>query len=91
MRPRPYSSFSVLSGAPAKRVQFRGDEEELSQRAAPVCLPRRSMEEADSSLARGRKPYMRARAKLVDSSDARHGEAGFFPQHDGRSGARALR
>jgi hypothetical protein len=36
------------------------------------------MEEAGSSLARGRKPYTRARAKLADSSDARHGEAGFF-------------
>jgi hypothetical protein len=36
------------------------------------------MEEAGSSSARGRKPYTRARAKLADSSDARHGEAGFF-------------
>jgi hypothetical protein len=36
------------------------------------------MEEAGSSSARGRKSYTRARAKLVDSSDARHGEAGFF-------------
>jgi hypothetical protein len=36
------------------------------------------MEEAGSSSARGRKPYTRARAKLADSSDTRHGEAGFF-------------
>jgi hypothetical protein len=68
----------VLSAAPAKRVRFHGDEEEPSQRAAPVCLPRRSMEEVGSSSARGRKPYTRARAKLEDSSDVRHGEAGFF-------------
>jgi hypothetical protein len=37
-----------------------------------------TMEEADSSSARGRKPYTHARAKLADSSDARRGEAGFF-------------
>jgi hypothetical protein len=37
------------------------------------------MEEASSSSAWGRKPYTRSRAKLVDSSDAYHGEAGFFP------------
>jgi hypothetical protein len=36
------------------------------------------MEEVGSSSARGRKPYTHARAKLEDSSDARHGEAGFF-------------
>jgi hypothetical protein len=36
------------------------------------------MEEVGSSSTRGRKPYMRARAKLADSSDAHHGEAGFF-------------
>jgi hypothetical protein len=36
------------------------------------------MEEVGSSSARGRKPYTRERAKLADSSDARHGEAGFF-------------
>jgi hypothetical protein len=36
------------------------------------------MQEAGSSSARGRKPYTRARAKLADSSDARHGEVGFF-------------
>jgi hypothetical protein len=36
------------------------------------------MEEVGSSLARGRKPYTRARAKFSDSSDTRHGEAGFF-------------
>jgi hypothetical protein len=36
------------------------------------------MEEAGSSSARGRKPYTRARAKLADSSDTLHGEAGFF-------------
>jgi hypothetical protein len=36
------------------------------------------MEEAGSSSTRGRKPYTRARAKLADSSDARHGEAWFF-------------
>jgi hypothetical protein len=36
------------------------------------------MEEAGSSSARGRKSYTRARAKLADSSDARHGEARFF-------------
>jgi hypothetical protein len=35
------------------------------------------MEEAGSSSARGRKPYTRARAKLVDSSDTHHVEAGF--------------
>ena len=77
-RPRPRLSSSVLSAAPAKRVRFRSDEEEPSQRTAPVRLPRRSMEEAGSSSARGRKPYTRARAKLADSGDARHGEAGFF-------------
>jgi hypothetical protein len=37
------------------------------------------MEEVGSSSARGRKPYTRARAKLADSSDTRHVEAGFFP------------
>jgi hypothetical protein len=58
----------------AKRVRFHGDEEESSQCAAPVRLPRRSMEEVGSSSARGRKSYMRARAKLADSSDTRHGE-----------------
>jgi hypothetical protein len=63
---------------PAKRMRCCGDEEEPSQRAAPVHLPWCSMEEADSSSAQGRKPYTRARAKLVDSSDARHGVAGFF-------------
>jgi hypothetical protein len=36
------------------------------------------MEEVGSSLARGRKSYTCARAKLADSSDALHGEAGFF-------------
>jgi hypothetical protein len=36
------------------------------------------MEEVDSSSARGRKMYTCVRAKLADSSDARHGEAGFF-------------
>jgi hypothetical protein len=36
------------------------------------------MEEASSLSAGGRKPYKRARAKLADSSDAHHGEAGFF-------------
>jgi hypothetical protein len=36
------------------------------------------MEEVDSSSARWRKPYTCARAKLADSSDARHGEAVFF-------------
>jgi hypothetical protein len=36
------------------------------------------MEEVGSSSARRRKPYTRARAKVVDSSDVRHGEAGFF-------------
>jgi hypothetical protein len=76
---------------PAKRVRFRGDEEESSQHAAPVLLSRHSMEEDGSSSARGRKPYLRARAKLADSSDARHGEAEFFPQREGRSGPRALR
>jgi hypothetical protein len=75
-RSRP--SSSVLSAAPAKRVRFRGDEEESSQRAATVHLTRRSMEEVGSSSTRGRKPYTRARAKLADSSDAHHGEAGFF-------------
>jgi hypothetical protein len=72
----PCSSFTVLSAAPAKRVRFYGDEEEPSQRTAPVRLPRRSMEEAGSSSARGRKPYTRTRAKLAD--DVRHGEAGVF-------------
>jgi hypothetical protein len=74
-RPRPYSS--ALSATPAKRVRFRGDEEEPSQHVAPVCLPRRSMEEASSLSARGRKPYMRTRAKLVDSNDAMERQ-GFF-------------
>jgi hypothetical protein len=68
----------MLSTATAKRVRFRGDEEELSQCAAPMRPPRRSMEEAGSSSARGRKPYTHTRAKLVDSSDARHGDAVFF-------------
>jgi hypothetical protein len=77
-QPRPRLSSSVLSAAPTKRVRFRGDEEEPSQHAAPVCLPRCSMEEAGSSSARGRKPYTRARSRLADSSDARHGEAGFL-------------
>jgi hypothetical protein len=36
------------------------------------------MEEVVSSSAWVRKRYTRARAKLADSSDARHGEAGFF-------------
>jgi hypothetical protein len=81
----------VLLAAPAKRVRFRGDEEESSQLTALVRLPRCSMEEVDFSSARGRKSYTRARAMLVDSSDARHGEAGFFPQREGRSGPRALR
>jgi hypothetical protein len=36
------------------------------------------MEEVGSSSTRGRKPYTRARAKLADSSDARHGEVGYF-------------
>jgi hypothetical protein len=58
-------------------VRFRGDEEDPSQCAAPVRLPRRSMKEAGSSSTWGRKPYTRARAKLADSNDALHGEAGF--------------
>jgi hypothetical protein len=69
-------SPSIFLGAifrPTKRVRFRGDEEESSQRVAPVRLPRRFMEESGSSSARGRKSYTRARAKLADSSDARHG------------------
>jgi hypothetical protein len=37
------------------------------------------MEEAGSSSARGRKSYTHIRAKLADSSDAHHGEVGFFP------------
>jgi hypothetical protein len=36
------------------------------------------MEEAGFSSAWRRKPYTRARAKLADSSDTCHGEAGFF-------------
>jgi hypothetical protein len=36
------------------------------------------MEEVGSSSARGRKSYMRARAKLANSSNAHHGEARFF-------------
>jgi hypothetical protein len=59
-------------------VSLHGDGEEPSQHAAPVRLPRCSMEEVGSSSARGRKPYTRARPKLADSSDARHGEAEFF-------------
>jgi hypothetical protein len=35
------------------------------------------MEEVGSSSGRGRKPYTCTRAKLADSSDARHGEAEF--------------
>jgi hypothetical protein len=77
-RPHPRLSSLVLSTAPAKRVKLRGDEEEPSQCAAPMHLPRCSMEEVGSSSARGRKPYKRAWAKLADSSDVRHGEAGFF-------------
>jgi hypothetical protein len=34
------------------------------------------MEELSFSSARGRKPYTCARAKLADSNDTRHGEAG---------------
>jgi hypothetical protein len=56
-RPRPRPSSSVLSAAPAKSFQ----------RAAPMRLPQRSMEEVGSSSARGRKSYTRARAKLADS------------------------
>jgi hypothetical protein len=44
---------------------------------SPCVFLGRSMEEASSSSARGRKLYTRARAKLADSSDTRHGEAGF--------------
>jgi hypothetical protein len=76
--PRPHPSSSVLSAAPAKRVRFRDDKEELSQRAGPVRLLRCSIEEAGSSSARGRKPYTCARAMLADSTDTHHGEAGFF-------------
>jgi hypothetical protein len=90
-RPRPRPSSSMLSSAPAKRVRFHCDEEESSQRVAPVRLPWRSTEEVGSSSARGRKSYTRARAKLADSSDACHGEIGFFPQREGRSGPHALR
>jgi hypothetical protein len=78
-RPHPHPSSSVLSANPANRVRFCSDEEESSQLVAPVRLSRRSIEEAGSSSARGRKPYTRARAKLADSSDARHGAVGFFP------------
>jgi hypothetical protein len=88
------TSLSIFLGAvraPTKRVRFHGDKKEPSQRAAPVRLPRRLMEEAGSSSAQGRMPNTRARAKLADSSDTRHREAGFFPQHEGRSGPRALR
>jgi hypothetical protein len=88
-RPRPRLSYSVLFAALAKRVRFHGDEEEPSQRAAPVRLPRRSMEEAGSSSARERKSYTRARAKLADSNDTHHGEAG-FPQREGRNSSRTL-
>jgi hypothetical protein len=66
----------VLSPALAKRVRFRGDKEESSQRATPMHLSQRSMEEDGSSSDRGRKPYTPARAKLADSSDA--GKQGFF-------------
>jgi hypothetical protein len=91
LRPLLCLPSSVLSATLTNRVRFRGDEEEPSQRAAPVRLSQCSMEEAGSSSARGRKPYTRARAKLAGSSDARHGEAGFSPQHEGRSGPYALR
>jgi hypothetical protein len=37
------------------------------------------MEEVGSSSARRRKPYTCGRAKLADSNDTHHGEAGFFP------------
>jgi hypothetical protein len=90
-RPRPHPSSSVLSATPAKRVRFRGNEEEPSQCAAPMHLPWCSMEGAGSSSAQGRKSYTRARAKLADSSDARHGEVGCFPQREGRSGPHTLR
>jgi hypothetical protein len=90
-QPRPRPSSSVLSAAPAKRLRFHGDGEELSQHATSVRLPRRSIEEASSSLAQGRKPYMHTRAKLADSSDVRHGQTLFFPRREGRSGPRALR
>jgi hypothetical protein len=36
------------------------------------------MEEFGSSSSRGRKAYTRTRAKLAESSEARHGEVGFF-------------
>jgi zona occludens toxin (predicted ATPase) len=49
-RPRPRPS-SVLSAATAKRVMFRGDKVEPSQRAAPVRLARHPMEEVGSSSA----------------------------------------
>jgi hypothetical protein len=90
-RSRPRPSSLVLSAAPAKRVRFRGDEEESSQHAAPVRLPLRSMEEVSSSSVRGRKVYTHARAMLADSNDANHGGVGFFSQREGRSGPRALR
>jgi hypothetical protein len=77
-RPRPCPSSSVLSATPAKRVRIRVDEEESSQRASLVRLPQRSMEEVGSSPARGRKLYTCAMAKLANSSNARHGEAGFL-------------
>jgi hypothetical protein len=89
-QPRPCPSSSVLSTAPAMRVWFRSVQEEPSQCATPMRLPRRSMEGASSSSTQGRKPYTRARAKLADSSDTHHGEAGFFPQREGRSSPRAL-
>jgi hypothetical protein len=54
----------------------------VTKRSHPTVPPRayswRSIEEAGSLWARGRKPYTRARAKLADSSDACHGVAGFF-------------
>jgi hypothetical protein len=64
-QPRPRPSSTVLSATRAKRVRFRGDEEEPSQHAAPMRLSRLSMEEVGSLSAQGRKSYTRARDKLV--------------------------
>jgi hypothetical protein len=77
-RPRPRPSSSVLSATPAKRVRFRSDEEEPSQRAAPMRLPQRSMEEVGSSSARGRKPYTRARAKRTLATPAMERQSFFL-------------
>jgi hypothetical protein len=48
------------------------------------------MEEADSSSARGRKPYTRVRAMLADSRDAYHGESGFLSSTQGKKQSKCI-